>query len=112
MPDITPEVRDNPERSRFELWVGDDLAGFLLYQEDARDVLQLVHTEIHPRFEGQGLASALIRTVLDTMRERGRQILPVCPFVKAYLHKHPEYVDLVPENRRRAFELPETTGRT
>ncbi len=105
--DASPEVRDNPERSRFEIRVGDDLAGMLLYQDGRDDVLQLVHTEIHPRFEGHGLASTLIRSVLDTERERGQQILPVCPFVKAYLQKHPDYVDLVPESRRHMFGLPD-----
>jgi predicted GNAT family acetyltransferase len=106
--DLAPEVRDNPERHRFELWAGDDLAGFLLYQAGPHDILQLVHTEIHPRFEGRGMASTLIRTVLDTERERGQQILPVCPFVKAFLQKHPDYVDLVPENRRHTFGLPDS----
>jgi uncharacterized protein len=64
-----------------------------------------MHTEVAEKFGGRGLASALIRSALDTVRERGGQVLPYCPFVKAFIQKHPDYADLVPPARRAAFGL-------
>ena len=54
------------------------------------------HTETDPAFEGQGVASQLVRWALDDVRARGLRVVPVCPFVKAYIGKHgDEYSDLV-----------------
>jgi hypothetical protein len=54
-----------------------------------------VHTEIDPSFEGQGIGSALVRGALDVERAAGTAIVPLCPFVRGYIDKHPEYADLV-----------------
>ena len=99
------EVRENPDENRFEIWVDDELAGFVQHHGPG-PVVSLVHTEIAERFGGQGLAGRLIRETLDTERERGSKILPVCPFVQAFIAKHPDYLDLVPANRRAGFGLP------
>ena len=47
----------------------------------------------------------LIRQVLDEQRAAGRQVLPYCPFVKAYISSHPDYLDLVPASQRAKFGL-------
>jgi predicted GNAT family acetyltransferase len=98
------EVRDNPAEHRFEVFLGRGLAGFATYEERPR-VLAILHTEIDPAFEGEGLGSALIGGVLDAARARGLAVLPICPFVKSYLKGHPEYVDLVPAAQRKRFGL-------
>jgi uncharacterized protein len=36
-----------------------------------------------------------VRGALDDMRARGLKVAPVCPFVAAYIRRHPEYADLV-----------------
>jgi predicted GNAT family acetyltransferase len=64
-----------------------------------------IHTEIDSRFEGQGLGSALVAGVLDEARSAGVAVLPFCPFVNAYISRHPSYVDLVPEEFRPEFGL-------
>jgi len=97
-------VRDAPERSRFEIEVDGAIAGFAEYRL-LRDRITFVHTEIDGAFSGQGLASRLIKFALDDARGRGLAVLPVCPFVKAYIQKHPEYTDLVPEPARAKFEV-------
>jgi uncharacterized protein len=54
------------------------------------------HMETDPSFEGQGVASQLVRWALDDVRARGMHVVAVCPFVKAYIGKHSdEYGDLV-----------------
>jgi predicted GNAT family acetyltransferase len=108
---VQPEVRENKDEHRFEVWVGDKLAGTALYQGRG-PTLPFVHTEIDPRFEGQGLGSVLIRQSLDAVRARGEQVLPYCPFVKAFIAKHPDQLDLVPPERRTGFGLPETAKTT
>jgi predicted GNAT family acetyltransferase len=104
MPDV--QVAEVPERERYELTVDGEVAGFSDFRGGG--VLRAVtHTEIDPRFEGQGLGSILVKAVLDDVRTRGMHVLPVCPFVKAYLAQHPEELDLVEVQHRRAFHLPE-----
>lgn len=99
------EVRDVPEQERFEGTAGGELAGFLKYRVRPGGLLALVHTEVSDEHEGEGLASRLAAFALDSARERGLGVLPFCPFVKGYLERHPEYIDLVPEDRREGFGL-------
>ncbi len=99
------EVHDAPERSRYEITVDGELAGFAAYERHHHSVA-FTHTEIDPRFEGHGLASQLIRAALDDVRADGTPVLPFCPFVRAFIERHPDYLALVPEARREAFGLP------
>jgi predicted GNAT family acetyltransferase len=46
-------------------------------------------------YEGQGLAGTLVEGALQDLRERGLGVIPVCPFVRTWLRRHPEYADLV-----------------
>ncbi|WP_218566715.1 GNAT family N-acetyltransferase [Vallicoccus soli] len=90
-----PVVRDAPERDRYE--VHDEqgrLAGFAAYQR-ARGLVVMTHTEVDPAYEGRGLGSALVRGALDDLRAQGTAVLPLCPFVGAYIARHPEYRDVV-----------------
>lgn len=98
------EVSDVPDRSRFEVRVGGEIAGFTEYRRRP-GVIAFVHTEIDPRFEGQGLASRLVRTAVSAARADGLSVLPFCPFVRGYIADHSEYVDLVPEDMRPRFQL-------
>ena len=97
-------VVDDEQKHRFEIYEGDEVAGFVEYK--LRDgVIALIHTQIEPRFEGRGLGSRLARQVLDDARRRGRSVLPFCPFIRGWIAKHPDYVDLVPEEQRARFDL-------
>ncbi len=49
--------------------------------------------------------STLVRAALDTTRTRGLAVRPDCPFVRAYVARHPEYLDLVPEDLRPRLGL-------
>ena len=78
------EVRDNLDQNRFEAYVDGELAGFTEYRAKP-GLIAFIHTAVDSEFEGQGVGSELIR--------------------EAYIEKHPEYIDLVPESRREAFGL-------
>jgi uncharacterized protein len=95
-------VTDVPEQDRFEARIDGDLAGYAEYM--TTDVLIVfTHTEVVPSFEGKGVGGALVRAALDTVRAGGkRKVLPLCPFVKAWIGKHPDYFDLV-------YDAPPTT---
>ena len=96
-------VRDNPSASRYELLLDGARSGELHYLP-TRGAVVLVHTEVAPELEGRGLAGRLIAAALDDIRARGLSLVPVCPFVNAYLERHPEYADLL---ERRSEGLPE-----
>jgi predicted GNAT family acetyltransferase len=70
-------------------------------------VRAFTHTEVFDGFSGRGLASELIRGALDDVRSLGLHVIPICPFVKAFLAEHREYLDLVDARIRRAMNLPE-----
>jgi uncharacterized protein len=88
-------VRDNPAKRRYEAVVDDEVAGFIFYRL-LGDEIVLIHTEVADEFEGQGVGSRLVAGTLDDIRARGLRMQPVCPFVKAYVERHPEYADLIP----------------
>ena len=87
-------VTDHPEHMRYELHVGQQLAGFTQYRLRPGRVV-FAHTEIDDAFEGQGLGGKLAKAALDDVRARGLQVTPLCPFIAGWIKRHPEYVDLV-----------------
>lgn len=98
------EVVDNPAQARYEIRADGELAGVIQYH--LRDgVIAFLHTETDPRFRGHGVAGTLVRSSLDAARERHLALLPYCPFVRSWLTEHPEYADLVPDDRRPEFGL-------
>jgi predicted GNAT family acetyltransferase len=87
-------VSDNPAELRYELRIDGELVGEILYRRRGSTIV-LVHTEVDPALEGQGLAATLVRDALDDIRARGERVVPHCPFVASYIRRHPEYRDLV-----------------
>jgi predicted GNAT family acetyltransferase len=86
-------VRENPARSRYELDLDGEIA-FANYRR-AGDVVSILHTEVPVHLRNRGAGAALVRGVLDAIRAEGRKVEPVCPFVKAYIERHPADRDLV-----------------
>ncbi|HEY9378447.1 MAG TPA: GNAT family N-acetyltransferase [Jiangellaceae bacterium] len=95
-------VVHNPEEHRYEIWADDELAGVAEYHP-YKGARAFIHTEVEPRFEGHGLGSTLVAGALDQVRSSGEPVLPFCPFVRGYIRKHCEYVDLVPADDRASF---------
>jgi hypothetical protein len=97
-------VVDNRQAGRFELLIADEVVGFLTY-ERADDVVSFVELTTDLRRAGQGLGLVLVRKALDAVSAEGASVLPVCPFVRDFIRRHPVYLDLVPTEERHRFEL-------
>ena len=91
---MKPHLADAPDAQRYEAQLDGQLAGVLEYVVK-RDRIALVHTEVAPAFEGQGIAAGLARFALDDARRRGLRVIASCPYVRTYLAKHPEDHDIV-----------------
>ncbi len=87
------EVTDNTEKHRFELAVDGHIAAS--YYKISDGVITFIHTEVPPELGGKGIGSKLIRGALDQVRANGLKVIPQCPFVKAFIEKHPDYQDLL-----------------
>jgi predicted GNAT family acetyltransferase len=89
----TRPIHLNVDDSRFEIRVDEDLA-FLLFRLRGTK-LSLIHTEVPPAQQHQGLADALARAALEYARGQSLRVKVICPFVAKYLTRHPEFQDLV-----------------
>ena len=87
------EVRDNRGQSRFELDV-DGAIAFANYRLTPSAVI-ITHTETPPALRGRGIASRLVEGAIALIRADRRKVVAGCSFVVDYLHKHPEYGDMV-----------------
>ncbi len=87
-------ILDVPGSSQYELHDGETTIGFARYR-DRGDSRAFTHTVVDSAYEGQGLGSRLARFVLEDAVAQGRRIVPVCPFIAAYLKRHHDYDDSV-----------------
>jgi uncharacterized protein len=98
-PDL-PEVVDNTKTHRFELNLDGDTA-FAEYSLVHGGVI-LPHTVVPEAFEGKGIGGRLARFAMQYARDHELKVIPLCPFMAAYMTKHPETHDLVhPSYRER-----------
>ena len=87
------EVRDNETKHQIEMIVDGHIA--LAAYRLAPGVITFTHTEVPKELGGRGIGSQLAKGALDQARARGLKVVPLCPFIKGYIDKHPEYGDLV-----------------
>lgn len=91
-------VTDNVAASRYEVNLDGETA-FAEYRL-AEGIIILPHTVVPPAFEGKGVGSALAKAALGRARAEGRKVVPTCPFMAAYIQKHPEWHDIVHETHK------------
>lgn len=88
-------VTNNPDEKRYEARLGDTVAGFAEYQL-TDELIVFTHTEVDPAYEGKGVGSALAQFALHDVKAQGtRKVLPICPFIKAWIGRHRDYIPLV-----------------
>ena len=101
----TTRVVDNQQAQRFELRVGDEVAGYAEYELHGGTMV-IPHVMVQPRFEGRGFGSALTQAALDSARERGLDVVPVCSFARSFVRRNPGYAELVPTEERERAGVP------
>jgi predicted GNAT family acetyltransferase len=88
------EIVDNAAERRYEARLDGVVVGISEYrQAPSRRIV--FHTEVASEHEGRGIGARLAKGVLEDIRARGLRVTPRCPFIAAYLGRHPEYADLV-----------------
>ena len=96
---MEPTVIDVPESDRFEIRDGDRVLGLAAYQRRGDQVV-FTHTEVDSDSGHSGLGSTLVRAALDDVRSKGGTVVPLCPFVRGWIERHPDYADLVADGHR------------
>lgn len=86
------EVIHNPAKNRFETWIDNQLSklDYLLDQE----TIVMTHVGVFPDHRGQGVAGKLVEVALNYAQENSLRVIPMCPYVAAYIRRHPQYIDL------------------
>ena len=104
-----PVVKHNTAEHRYEIWLGDEMAGELDYSLMLGEI-HFVHTGVNPTHQGKNLAAILTREALADVREQGKnKVVPVCSYTVRYMEKHPETHDLLKdpiEEAAAACRLP------
>ena len=90
---MTLAIHHEPDARRFAADVGGKTA-YITYREIDPQLLELDHTYVPQERRGGGIASQLTVRALEYARERGCRVVPSCPFVAAYIERHPEYREL------------------
>jgi predicted GNAT family acetyltransferase len=93
MADDGVTVTDNEAAQQFEAQIDGQLARLVYERKPGRIVL--IHTEVPDTLSGRGIGSVLARAALDDARARQLRVVPRCPFVRAYIERHPEYREFV-----------------
>jgi hypothetical protein len=100
-----PEVVDDMEQSRYEVHLGGETVAIADYVKQP-GIISFTHTETFAGHKDQGLAGRMIDRALRDAREERLEVMPFCSFVADYVGTHPEFLDLVPAERRAEFGLP------
>ncbi len=95
----TIQLVKNEKNHRFELEVK-GFTAFIDYKEKD-SVITLIHTEAPPELQGTGAARALVEKTLQHIEENHNSLVPLCPFVFAYIKKHPEWKRIVDDRFKK-----------
>ena len=88
------DVTNVPPALEYRATLEGEQVGLIRYTLEG-DTISMLHTEVAPRHEGEGIGSELVQRALDDVRAQGRHVRPLCPFVAAFIAENPAYDDLV-----------------
>ena len=90
-------VQDNAAELQYELLDGGDVVGVIRYRREP-GAIALVHTDVDPEVEGTGAGGELVEGALEDLRRRDLRVIPICPFVRSWIDRHPAYADIVADD--------------
>lgn len=82
------DVKLNDAGDRYEVFVDGKAGGFVQVLASDSHVA-FTHTEVDPEFKGRGLGKRLAEASLADAVDKGKSIIPLCPFIATYLTEHP-----------------------
>lgn len=88
------ELIDNKERRQYEFHI-EKYTPRIEYIKSSNGEIYLTHTEVPPALNGRGIGSLLVEKSLKDIEDQGLRLVPLCPFVAAYIHKHPEWKRII-----------------
>ena len=93
------EIIHNEAENRFETWIDNQLSK-LDYMQDGNTIV-MTHVGVYPEHRGQGIAGKLTQVALEYAKERSFRVIPMCPYIAAYIRRNTRYEDLT---KQRAGE--------
>jgi hypothetical protein len=90
------DVKHNPAENRFETWIDGQLSK-LDYLEDG-DTIVMMHVGVNPDHRGQGVAGKITEVALEYAKGKSLRVIPMCSYVRAYIDRHPDYVELTKQH--------------
>ena len=91
------QVTQNLSENRFEAWI-DGYPSKLEYIQDGKNFM-ITHVGVHPELRGHGVAGKLVEVSLAYAKEKSLRVVPMCSYAAAYIHNHPEYAELMNQQR-------------
>lgn len=85
------KIINNTASNRIEAKLDTEVIGLVDYELTEDNVLIVPHTEVNTKYEGQGIAGAMTKALLDFAETNNYKVLPICPYTKTYIDRHPEY---------------------
>ncbi|GGK24002.1 hypothetical protein GCM10011322_08310 [Salinarimonas ramus] len=67
----------------------------MTYTRAGESLIIIDHTGVPDALRGRGLGLVLVRRAVEDARAAGKTIIPLCPFAKATIERHPEFHDVV-----------------
>lgn len=90
---LSVPLHDNKRDQQFEMEFDNHLA--VIEYETEGNIISLLHTGVAPELEGKGAGTAIVEKVLTEIKNRGMELIPLCPFVVAYIKRHPEWESII-----------------
>lgn len=92
--DFVIKVEETENKGAFSLFLNGEKGGEMTFSKAGTERIIIDHTEVEDAFRGKGVGLALVQHAVAFVRARKIKMLPLCPFTKATLQKHPEWADV------------------
>lgn len=89
------KIINNTNNSRIEAKLDSEIIGLIDYELSDDKIMIVPHTEVNTKYEGQGIAGAMTKELLEFAEASAYKVLPICPYTKTYIDRHPEYHKLL-----------------
>lgn len=95
LPENLPiERKEGESKGRYVLRL-DGVEAVMSYSRAGESMIIIDHTEVPDAMRGRSVGQALVRRAVEDARTEGRSIIPLCPFAKAQISRHPEWQDVL-----------------